>query len=175
MKIILIMVMSADGIIAKNDNHNAFTWTSQEDKDHFLNLSKQIGVVVMGGNTFRASGRNTYPGRMAYVLTNNPEQYEFGENVEALSGTPQAVAAELRNRGHEQVALIGGATVNRDFLRAGLIDEIFLTVEPIIFGRGLHLFEEDDLEIKLKLISSMKFNEQGTLLLNYKVEHGTNS
>ncbi len=167
--------MTADGIIAKNANHNAFTWTSQEDKDHFQALSKEIGVVVMGGNTFKASGRKNYPGRIAYVLTNNPEQYEFGENVEALSGTPQAIAAELRNRGHEKVALIGGATVNRDFLRAGLIDEIFLTVEPLIFGQGLHLFEDDDLEIKLKLISSMKINEQGTLLLNYQIEHGTNS
>ena len=167
--------MSADGIIAKNSNHNAFTWTSREDKDHFQALSKEIGVVVMGGNTFKASGRKNYPGRIAYVLTNNPEQYEFGENVEALSGTPQAIAAELRNRGHEKVALIGGATVNRNFLRAGLIDEIFLTVEPLIFGQGLHLFEDDDLEIKLKLISSMKINEQGTLLLNYQIEHGTNS
>lgn len=174
MKITLIMVSSLDGVIAKNKDHNAFTWTSKEDKAHFLEKTKEIGVVVMGGNTFQASGRSNYPGRVAYVLTYNPENYEMGENVFALSGTPQSVASELRGKGHEHVALIGGAQVNRDFLSAGLVDDIYLTIEPIMFGSGLHLLDDQDLKINLKLLESKKLNENGTILLHYEVINGSN-
>lgn len=169
------MVSSIDGVIAKNENHNAFEWTSPEDKKHFQELSRKIGVVLMGANTFKASGRKNYPGRQAYVLTSHPEKFEFGENVESLSGTPQSVAAHLRSQGHRQVALIGGAQVNRDFLLAGLVDEIYLTVEPLVFGKGLHIFDDQDLDLRLKLLDNKKLNTQGTLLLHYQVENGSDA
>jgi len=175
MKIILIMVSSVDGVIAKDANHNAFEWTSPEDKKHFQELSKKIGVVLMGGNTFKASGRKNYKDRYGYVLTNHPENYELGENMETISGTPQSAAAYLRSQGHEQVALIGGAEVNRQFLLSGLVDEIYLTVEPLVFGRGLHIFDDQDLDLKLKLLDHKTLNDQGTLLLHYRVENGTDT
>lgn len=174
MKITLIMVSSLDGVIAKDSNHNAFEWTSAEDKKHFQSLSKEIGVVVMGGNTFKASGRSNYPGRIAYVLTNNPKNYDMGEDVYPLSGTPQSVAAQLREKCHKHVALIGGAQVNRDFLLAGLVDDIYLTVEPLIFGKGLHLFDDEDLNIKLSLLESKRLNDNGTIILHYEVLNGSN-
>lgn len=169
------MVSSVDGVIARNENHNAFEWTSPEDKKHFKELSKKIGVVLMGGNTFRASGRRNYPGRIAYLLTRKPDKYEFGDDVFPVSGTPQAVAAHLRSQGHEEVALIGGAQVNRGFLLAGLVDEIYLTVEPVVFGRGLHIFDDQDLELSLTLLDHKQLNEKGTLLLHYKVENGSDT
>jgi dihydrofolate reductase len=173
MKITLIMVSTLDGVIAKSSDHNAFEWTSKEDKDHFMKTSKELGVLLLGGNTFKASGRKTYPGRVAYVLTNNPDKYDFGENVFPVAGTPQAVAAHLRSEGHQNVALIGGASVNRDFLKAGLIDEMYITVEPLIFGKGLHIFDDDDVEIKLELLEMSKLNENGTILLHYRVKNGS--
>lgn len=175
MKITMIMVSSVDGVIARDEKHNAFEWTSAEDKKHFQKLSKKIGVVVMGGNTFKASGRKSYKDRYGYVLTNHPENYEIGENMETISGTPQSIAAQLREKGHEEIALIGGAQVNKDFLLAGLVDEIFLTVEPVVFGEGLHLLSQEEVNISLELLSSEKLNQKGTLLLHYKVNNGTNS
>jgi len=175
MKIILIMVSSIDGVIAKNPNHNPFEWTSAEDKKHFQKLSKEIGVLLMGANTFKASGRKSYPGRITYFLTGSPQNYDFGENVYPISGTPQSIASHLREQGHESVALVGGAGVNRDFLTAGLVDEVYLTVEPLIFGKGIHIFDDLDIEISLRLLGHRVLNDRGTLLLHYKIENGTNS
>ncbi len=175
MKITLIMVSSVYGVNARNANHNACESTSPEDKKHCQELSKKIGVVLMGGNTFKASGRKNYPGRIAYLLTRNPDKYDFGENVFPVSGTPQSVASHLRSQGHEEVALIGGAQVNREFLQAGLVEEIYLTVEPVIFGKGLHVFDDQELENKLTLLNSKKLNDKGTILLHYKVDNGTDS
>lgn len=170
MKIVLIMVSSLDGIIAKNTMHNSFEWTSKEDKAHFKSLTKDIGVLLMGGNTFKASGRKSYTDRVAYVLTNNPNKYEFGKNIYPISGSPESVVKHISKEGYSKVALVGGAQVNSEFLQAGLIDEIYLTIEPIVFGEGIHIFENLEQSANLTLISSRKLNLKGTLLLHYSVD-----
>ncbi len=175
MKIILLMVMSTDGIIAKKADQNSYTWNSREDKEHFMKLTREIGVIVMGSNTYKASGRKSYKERITYVLTRNPLELDMGEDVFAINGTPQAIAAQLREKGHDKVALLGGAKVNRDFLLAGLVDELYLTIEPKLFGKGLHLFEEEEVDIGLKLISHRRLNDQGTLLLHYGIKYGSDA
>lgn len=162
--------MSADGVIAKSANQNAFEWTSPEDKRHFLDLSKKIGAVLMGGSTFRASGRTNYPGRKGFVLTNHPQNYQIGENMFFVNGTAQEVIKQIAAQGIKQVALIGGAKTNQLFLQSGLVDEIYLTIEPLIFGQGLHLSDLQDLQIKLELQQYSKLNQTGTVLLHYLVK-----
>lgn len=56
------------------------------------------------------------------------------------------------------------------FLKAGLVDTIYLTIEPIIFGKGINLFNED-LHYFLKLVSSQTSESTGSLLLEYKVDY----
>ena len=53
------------------------------------------------------------------------------------------------------------------FMEAGLIDTLYLTIEPVIFGSGIHLFNKE-LDVKLQLQSMQKLNEQ-TVLLEYNV------
>lgn len=170
MKTTLIMACSLDGFIARSSEDNPFEWTSKEDKIHFQTLTKQIGVMLMGGNTYKTSGVKSFVGRQTYVITNNPQNYEFGENVEAVSGTPQSILADLREKGHENLALVGGANANTQFLVNSLVDEMYITVEPIIFGSGIKLFN-DAFFYSLELISLKKLNEKGTIMLHYKVNY----
>jgi dihydrofolate reductase len=65
--------------------------------------------------------------------------------------------------------LVGGQT-NTSFFRAGLVNEMFVTVEPAIFGRGRDLLDDGALDAKLQLISVEKLNERGTLTLRYLVD-----
>jgi dihydrofolate reductase len=169
MKVTLIMVSTADGVIAKNSDHNAFTWTSSEDKKHFVDITKQIGTVIMGSKTFVASGRKSYKDRVGIVLTNNPDKYEAGENIYFMSGKSQEILDKISAMGIDHVALIGGAKTNAEFLSHNLVDEIFLTIEPIMFGKGIHIADEFDLDINLELINFTKLNNQGTILLQYKI------
>ena len=48
----------------------------------------------------------------------------------------RAVLADLRTRGIERVLCEGGPTVNRALLDAGLLDELFLTLSPVVSGEG---------------------------------------
>jgi dihydrofolate reductase len=54
-------------------------------------------------------------------------------------------------------------------LKEQLIDELWLTIEPRIFGTGGSFVIEENLDIKLKLISYEKVNDEGTLITKYGV------
>jgi riboflavin biosynthesis pyrimidine reductase len=48
----------------------------------------------------------------------------------------RAVLADLRERGIERLLCEGGPTINRALLDAGLLDELFLTLSPVVSGEG---------------------------------------
>lgn len=58
--------------------------------------------------------------------------------------------------------------VNSLFMKEGLIDEIYLDVEPIIFGKGIPLFTSEDFEYNFQMLDFKKLNEN-TIQLHYKV------
>jgi dihydrofolate reductase len=59
--------------------------------------------------------------------------------------------------------------VATSFFKDHLIDELWLTIEPRIFGTGGNFVTEEKLDIDLHLISCEKVNEQGTLITKYAV------
>jgi len=63
--------------------------------------------------------------------------------------------------------LVGGPHVATSFLKEQLVDELWLTIEPRIFGKGGNFVIEDDLDIDLALLSCEKVNERGTLITKY--------
>ena len=60
--------------------------------------------------------------------------------------------------------------MNALFLGAGLVDEVWLTVEPVIFGQGVDLFRGAELNVRARLIHMEQLNETGTLHLRYAVK-----
>jgi dihydrofolate reductase len=122
---------------------------------------------VMGRRTFETLPA-PLPGRLNVVLSHErPEALPDG--VEYTAEPPERVIASLENRGYESVVIGGGASVYRAFLDAKLVDEIWLTVEPLAFGAGISLFGDAPLELRLTLLSVERLGEQGAHL-RYRVE-----
>lgn len=134
----------------------------------FKRVSQEAGVVVMGSRTFDTIGR-ALPGRLNVVMTRRPEQYESAENLVFWSGSPRSLLDDLNSKGFETVALAGGATINSLFARDGLIDELYLTIAPKLFGQGLSLFAES-LELDLELLEVRRLHAQ-TILLTYRINN----
>ncbi len=164
MKVTLLAALTADGFIAKNQLHAAM-WSSKEDKARFSQVTKRIGVMVMGSTTFETIGRKL-PGRRMIVWTTHPEKYDF-EEIEFHTESPADLIARLEDEGVPELAVIGGANVYTQFMKAGLVDELFLTFEPLTFGTGITIFNAP-LEANLSLIETEKLNES-TVLLHYRV------
>lgn len=164
MKVFIIASLTADGYIGRHSKH-LVDWSSKEDKQLFIALTKQAGVIVMGSNQFATIGR-ALPGRRNIVYTSRPAHIT-AEGVETTAEAPQMLLERLNDEGVEQVAICGGTTIYDMFMQAGLIDELHLTIEPIVFGSGLSLFSQP-LANKLELLDYKKLNDH-TLYAHYKV------
>jgi dihydrofolate reductase len=161
------MAMTADGIIGRTPNHFP-DWTCSEDKQMFKRVSREAGVVIMGSRTFDTIGK-ALPGRLNVVMTRRPEQYDPAENLVFWSGSPKALLDDLNSKGFERAVLAGGATINSLFVRDRLIDELYLTIVPKLFGQGLCLFAESlDLELELRQIRTLQAQ---TILLTYRINY----
>lgn len=156
--------MTMDGKIAKSSDHFP-NWTSREDKKYFWKVSDEHKVVIMGENTFK-----TFPhplkNRLNVVFTLEKNSQPV-EGVKWVSGEPEKVVEELEKEGHHSAILGGGSNLNGLFLKHKLVDELYVTVEPKIFGDGLSLFS-GDFDINLKLIDIEKINDN-SIVLKYEV------
>lgn len=167
MRVIIICAITIDGKIAR-DSKDPIDWTSKEDKKIFTTETKKAGVIVMGHNTHKSIG-HPLKERLNVVLTredltknNQPGLLEF------TSQKPQALLNELSKRGFETVFVIGGSQINSLFLKEDLVNEIWLTLAPKIFGHGIGLTNGLDVEKNLEFIESRNL-EGGLLNLKYKV------
>lgn len=168
MRVFIIAAITADGYIARDSGHKA-DWTSSDDKKLFVQLTKEAGVMVMGSSTFLTIGK-ALPGRRSIVYTTRPEQITT-EGIETTNESPRALIARLEAEGEKAVAVIGGSKTYDLFMRAGVVEEIYLTVEPKLFGTGLPLFASE-LDINLSLQEVRNLNQR-TVLLHYAVDNNT--
>lgn len=124
-----------------------------------------------------------------YVITKHPQSLahlrgeakqspgsHLGGEATVFSGDLLALVEELKEQKYEHVLVEGGPTLLGSFLKEGLIDEIFLTIAPRLFGSKPNstktLIEGVLLppnKIKLKLSSVKKIKDE--LFLRYKVNY----
>lgn len=162
MKTFIIAAITADGFIGRDSGHTA-DWTGDEDKKVFVRLTKEAGTMIMGSRTFATIGR-ALPGRRTIVYTSKPEAIH-AENIETTNEDPTVLLSRLEQEGTHAVAICGGASIYNLFMQAGVVDELYLTVSPLLFGQGLPLFTES-LNSPLQLLDSTPLAD-GAVLLHY--------
>jgi dihydrofolate reductase len=167
-KITLLAVVTIDGKLARNEHHFV-DWSSPEDKKLFFGTTRKAGVLIIGHNTFRTFP-SPLPGRLHVVLTRDTsDKADILGVVEYTDKSPHEIVSGLEARGYSEVVMAGGAVANALFLKAGLVNEIWLTVEPVIFGTGIDLFRGAEFDLHASLISVEQLNERGTVHLKYRV------
>jgi len=171
MKVTLLASLSADGFIAPQSNGSSLLWTSAEDTRFFIQQSKEIGTLIMGSATFDTIQKKHLPfkGRTIIVLSNSRQITEYQPTqVRVESGEPKEVLKKLAQEGVTQVAITGGASIYTQFMKAGVVDELYLTIESVVFGSGIKLFNQK-IDTQLSLLEVIDLSDQ-TKVLHYKVE-----
>ncbi len=166
MKVLLLAAISADGRIAKSADHLA-DWTSKEDKRFFVSKTKEAGALIMGRKTYDTIGR-PLPNRLNIIMTREADTSKNIEGeLEYTSKSPQGLIEELQQRGYESVVIGGGTSIYSLFLREGLVTDLYLTVESLLFGSGIPLIDNAP-QLNLDLQSVERIGEQ-SVLLHYKI------
>lgn len=160
--------MTIDGKIAL-DARSGSTWTSPEDKDFLRDMLDKSDIVVVGNNTYKAA-IEPLSKRNCIVFTTSVTTSERKSEKLAYCNPASSDCLSLM-QAYETVAVLGGAKTYTYFLENDLLDEIYLTIEPLLFGRGLNLFESSkDIGPHFRLKSTKQLNEKGTVLLHYTKE-----
>lgn len=173
MRLTLIAAQSLDGFITRHDTPGS-DFASAADRTWFRETLRAFDCCVMGGETYRTA-RNMIraalmPERLRIVLTRSPEPFasdNIPSRLEFSSAAPAQLATDLGARGCKNCALLGGSQIHSLFLAAGLVDEIWLTVEPLLFGGGTPLLAQRT-STQLKLLALENLSPD-TLLLKYRV------
>jgi dihydrofolate reductase len=170
MKITLIANMSIDGKITKGEDHRIRSWASSEDVAFFEGMIASHDLLVMGRKTYQAIRVKTDEAKRYVVMTHTPElfaSHTIEGQLEFSGEDPRALTRRMENAGYTKLLLTGGGHVYTSFLEAGLVDELYITIEPYIFGEGTDLLARRTLNIKLTLENVRRLNDTGTVLLHY--------
>lgn len=105
-----------------------------------------IDALVMGRNTFETvcSFDMEWPyTKPVYVLSNSLDRIpaEFSGKAQLVNGKLKNVLELIRSAGHHDLYIDGGRTI-QNFLKEDLIDEMIITVIPVLLGGGVPLFGE---------------------------------
>lgn len=168
MRVFAIAAITANGFIGQAEDQISWDWTSPEDRKLLVQLTKEAGTVVLGAKTFATFKRKrAFPGRRTIVYTSYPEKLTAIPGIETTSEPPKDLVDRLSREGTTGLAVLGGRSVYTQFLESGALDELYLTVEPVIFGSGIPLF--GGAAAQLRLLDSYKLNDN-TVVLHYTVK-----
>lgn len=166
MKVTLYMAISSDGFIAKANDETP--WSDGEWAAYFDRVRKAENLIV-GRRTYElmASGGELKKLNGVRVAVLSKSQGKLPSGVLVFDQPAEAIDA-FQSRGSQEVLVGGGASTNGAFVAAGLIDEIELDVEPMIFGSGIPMLRGYDGVQKMTLQSAKKFGRD-SVHLHYKL------
>lgn len=174
MKVTAIVVTSLNGKITNGDTPGAASWASVEDQQHFTQTLAAHSTLIMGSTTYEAAKSSITASdyKTRIVMTRAPERYNnegHPASVVFTADSPSKVLIRLEETGVNEALLVGGGTIYSLFFDANLIDEVQLTLEPMLFPEGVDFTSDLQVPVNFEMVSCQQLNQSGTLLLRYKV------
>jgi dihydrofolate reductase len=164
--------MSIDGYIAKKDgNLDWLQYGHTGDEDYgFKKFINSIDALILGRNTYKVvSGFNEWPykGKRVIVLSNTLT--DVRKEAELFRGQLMDLTSMLYSEDIKHVWVDGGITVSK-FLEDGLVDDMTISIIPMVLGSGIPLFSIMNREHKCRLLSTQSY-PSGLVQLKYAVAH----
>jgi len=167
MKVILYMATTINGFIASEDHDTP--WTDAE-WDSYSSKVKETGNLIIGKITYdfmASDGSYEKLGNPTVVCLTKSVDNSSSNNHYFVKDFSSAIKL-LTEQGFNHVLVGGGGFCDTAALESGLIDEIYIDVEPVLFGKGIPLFRISDTNLKLQLIDHKQIGESG-IQLHYRV------
>jgi dihydrofolate reductase len=113
--------------------------------EHYEAFLADVGALVMGSRTYQFLVEQniawTYAERPAFVFTQRTWPKIAGADVRFVHGDVRALYPQLlAAAGTRNLWLVGGGQLAEQFQRHGLIDELWLSVIPVVLGAGQSAF-----------------------------------
>lgn len=171
MKIIQSNAISLNGMLARVDGQE--DWLPSEGWDEFVEDVKKYGNFIMGRETYELVTK-LYPDYnfdnvdAPYKIIVTTQEDFFQPEGYTVVGSPEVAVTLLKDNNIETGLLIGGGGLNSSFYAKGLVDEAWVTINPIILGQGRSFVASRDFETQLELIDVVKLSKN-RVQLRYRI------
>jgi len=187
-KIIVYIVTSADGYIARADGNVDWLNRPRTAGDYGMSeFYKSIDTVLWGRKTYEpmlqkfASKKRTakrpaakeakpksLPGKIKNYVFSHQRPENIPSGVEFVTSSIKEFAQNIRAEPGKSIWMMGGAGIIGSFLDENEIDEFIIHVIPIFIGEGIPLIQPRHRAVSLQLIATKEYAD-GVVKLHYEV------
>jgi dihydrofolate reductase len=171
--LVIYIATSLDGYIAKpNDDLSFLKLVEKEGEDYgYAEFTATIDTIILGRKTYdwvvREIGSSHYDNgdRDVFVITRT-ERTRVGRTT-FYTGNVTELVQRLKSESGKNIYCDGGAEIIDTLLKSDLIDELIISIVPVLLGEGIRLFKDGRPEQQLKLVGTKTFNT-GLTQVHYK-------
>jgi dihydrofolate reductase len=167
---------SLDGFIATGDDN--LDWLLQFDgfaggEESYNAFMADVGCIVMGGDTYAWLRKHEpdnwpYPSTPCWVFTRHEHSAPKGADITFVRGPVSEFLDDLRaGAGDKNVWIVGGGVLAAQFADAGALDEIIISIIPVVLGSGKPVLPISRPTAPLELLSSHAMG-RGVVELRYR-------
>ncbi len=167
---------SVDGFIATADDK--LDWLLQFDgfaggMESYNAFMSDVGCIVMGGETFawlmeHEAGNWPYPSTPCWVFTHHEHLAPRGADVTFVRGPVGEFVGDLKEEAAgRNVWIVGGGVLAAQFADAGVLDELIISIIPVVLGSGKPVLPMSGPTAPMELISSHTMG-RGIVELRYR-------
>ncbi|HEX6224341.1 MAG TPA: dihydrofolate reductase family protein [Chryseolinea sp.] len=184
-KVVLFMHLSLDGFAAGPNGELNFLSYDEELQQYADELVKTVGSPVYGRTTYqlmesywptvlKRPDASKHALQHAQWVENVPKivfsrtlDKATWNNTRLIKDNIVEEVQKLKQEPGKDLVIFGSPGLATTFMKEGLIDEYKLTVHPIILGKGLSVFRNNDTKNSLKLVDTATLRS-GVITLHYK-------
>jgi dihydrofolate reductase len=162
----LNLAVSLDGYIAGPNGE--YDWCLADEDYGMTDFLNSVDSTLMGGKSYRLilEYGQPYPEFTNYVFTRTERNSPY-ENVRFVSGHIPEFVSSLKDQKGKNIWLFGGSEIIHPLIQDDLVDEMMLSIHPLLLGRGVSLFKELDERKKFRLSDTITY-PSGLVQLIYK-------
>lgn len=162
----MYMSISANGLIARPDG--SVDWIGEASWKRYVQITKNFDAIIIGRKTFEVMTKDEFAPDKQYVVLSKQEKQNPASNIKFSNKKPEQILEELKASGVNTVCICGGGETNSVFLKESLVYELFLDIQPVVLGKGIKLFQDEEFESNLELVSVDKISDD-EVSLHYKI------
>jgi dihydrofolate reductase len=169
-KVILSLAVSLDGYI--EGPNGEYDWCFTDQDYGMSDFFKRIDSIFYGRKsyeltlTMNESEMPGFPKLTEYVFSTSLNEVKPGAIL--IKGNMEEEVNRIKNEPGKDIWLFGGASLTSSMLNSRLIDEISLSIHPILLGSGKSLFSNINNRIELSLTDSKTYSS-GLVILTYSL------
>ncbi|MDH3493833.1 MAG: dihydrofolate reductase family protein [Acidobacteriota bacterium] len=173
-KLIYFLAASLDGYIARIDG--SVDWLKTDDLeeagDELKEFAASVDTVLFGRKTWEKgleldpSGAG-FAGYENYVFSRTARESDI-PNVIFVNSDPAGFVRQLKEEEGKNIWLMGGGELAAALLDDGLIDEIVVSIQPVILGKGIPMFDNPDEFVAFES-ADVKKRKSGSIEVTYRL------